>query len=91
MKKSIKYICCAMCLGAVFFSGCAASHEVVSVPYTDETLVNYQAGKDFLAAGRYELAKESFTLALASSREPEMRYALMREIDSVNMMIQTRR
>ena len=72
-------------------SGCSSVEDVVSAPYADETLSNYQAGKNFLAAGRYELAKESFTLALASSRDPQMRYLLMQEIDSVNMMIETRR
>ncbi len=89
MNRLIAGALCAVCFG-FGLTGCGGQ-EVVSAPYADETLANYQAGKDFLAAGRYELAKESFTLALASSRDPQMRYVLMQEIDSVNMMIETRR
>ena len=76
------------------FTACGCSRhdsEVMAAPYADEALYNYQTGKYYLADGRYELAKESFTLALAASRNPEMRLALMRELDSVNMMIQTLR
>ena len=89
MNKLILTIC-AICLSGAVLAGCS-SQKVVSAPYADESLINYQAGKYYLAEGRYELAKESFTLALASSRDPEMRYFIMQEIDSVNMMIETRR
>lgn len=92
MKKSALYILSILYLiSFAFSSGCGNKIEVMSAPYANETLTNYQDGKNFLDAGRYELAKESFTLALASSRNPQMRYILMQEIDSTNMMIQTRR
>ena len=89
MNRLIISMICAICLSGAALTGCG--QKVVSAPYADETLTNYQAGKHYLAAGRYELAKESFTLALASSRDPEMRHYIMQEIDSVNMMIETRR
>lgn len=90
MKKIILCIISVFCLSALF-AGCGNKEQVMSAPYADETLINYQAGKHYLAEGRFELAKECFTLALASSRDPEMRYVIMQEIDSVNMMIETRR
>lgn len=92
MKKLILCILSSLCISSfALISGCGGKTEVLSVPYSGESLINYQAGKDFLGEGRYELAKESFTLALASSRDPGMRYVIMQEIDSVNMMIETRR
>ena len=65
--------------------------EVAAAPYSYESLYNYQMGKNYLAEGRYELAKERFTLALAANRNPEMQDTLVHELEAVNMMIQTLR
>ena len=89
MKKMILCLLSLLCI-SIASAGCSGT-QVVSAPYADESLVNYKAGKRYLAEGRFELAKECFTLALASSRDPGMRYVIMQEIDSVNMMIETRR
>ena len=89
MKKKILCLLSLFCISLVS-AGCSGT-QVVSAPYADESLANYKEGKRYLAEGRYELAKECLTLALASSRDPEMRYVIMQEIDSVNMMIETRR
>ena len=74
------------------FTACGRhKSDVAAVPYTDEAMYNYQMGKYYLADGRYELAKEHLTLALAANRNPQMQKTLVCELESVNMMIQTLR
>jgi len=59
--------------------------------YTSSSLWNYKMGRDFAAAGRYELAKEHYLLALASANTPELQYALSAELQSIDQMIKTLR
>ena len=89
--KRIVYII----LFSIFVIGITAcsrhESEVAAAPYNYEALYNFQMGKNYLAEGRYELAKERFTLALAANRNPEMQDTLVHELEAVNMMIQTLR
>jgi len=61
------------------------------VGYNADSLRNYKAGRDFSAAGRYELAREHYLLALASANDPVLREALARELDSIDLMIKSLR
>lgn len=86
--KRIIYLAIATLI-TVFALGC--SQKVTVVPYSNDALYNYQAGKAYAAAGRFELAKERFTLAMAANRDPQMQDVLARELNSINMMIETLR
>lgn len=80
------------------FGGEAEVAEVNKLPasiavsqHTSTSLWNYKMGRDFAAAGRYELAREHYLLALASANTPELKYALSAELQSVDQMIKTLR
>lgn len=66
--------------------------EAVDVTsYNPISLKNYRLGRDYVAAGRYELAREHYLLALASADSPELKTALSNELCAVNLMIKTLR
>ena len=89
--KRITYIF-LFSLFVIGITACSRHESVVAAaPHSYESMYNYQMGKNYLAEGRYELAKERFTLALAASRNPEMQATLVQELEAVNMMIQTLR
>jgi hypothetical protein len=48
-------------------------------------------GKNYMAKGRYELAREHLLLALAASDNVETRNVIAHELNSVDLMIQTQR
>lgn len=65
--------------------------DTMVLPYSSEALRNYRAGRDLASAGRFELAREHYLLALAGTRDPDLQDALDRELESVNLIIQTLR
>ncbi|UZP67851.1 hypothetical protein N1030_02430 [Desulfovibrio mangrovi] len=65
--------------------------EVVVAPYNGNALHNFYMGRQYVAEGRYELAREHYLLALASAREETMRDALVAELQSVDRLIKTLR
>ncbi len=75
------------CTRSKYFSG----DEVVVAPYDSSSLWNLQVGRDYAAQGRYELAKEHYLLALASSSDVETRAIIAHDLKSVDMMIKTQR
>ena len=76
-----------------FLSGTPQEEKVdnLVVNYHADSLRNYKAGRDFAAAGRYELAREHYLLALAAANDPILREALTQELDSVALMIKSLR
>ncbi|MDR0339311.1 MAG: hypothetical protein LBH65_03425, partial [Desulfovibrio sp.] len=60
-------------------------------PYNANCLWNLQMGKNYMAKGRYELAREHLLLALAASDNVETRNVIAHELNSVDLMIQTQR
>ncbi|MFV0350040.1 MAG: hypothetical protein ACK5JO_15815 [Halodesulfovibrio sp.] len=64
---------------------------VVVAPYNGNALHNFYMGRQYVAEGRYELAREHYLLALASAREETMRDALVAELQSVDRLIKTLR
>lgn len=82
-------LCCLLC-------GCGAARQDliadgVVTPYDANCLRNMALAKDYAGQGRFELAKEHYLLALASSTDPETKNFITRELYSVDMMIKTER
>ena len=57
----------------------------------DETIDTWMAARRYQAEGRYELAKQYYSLALASARTQSALDQLQRELFSVDMQIRTLR
>ena len=81
---------CAMLDGLVSKPAPPAPGVVVA-PYNGNALHNFYMGRQYVAEGRYELAREHYLLALASAREEAMRDALVAELQSVDRLIKTLR
>lgn len=87
----------ALCTLLIILPGCSSvvsdiqGEQAVVVPYDSQYLLNLQAGREYAANGRYELAREHFLLALASSRNRQTRNLAAQELASVDLMIQTLR
>lgn len=60
-------------------------------PYHGNTLSNFTVARLYMSQGRYELARQHLLLALATSRDEDMRTRLATELESVEMMIATMR
>lgn len=56
-----------------------------------DSLANYRLGRGYAAAGRYELAKEHYLLALASANSRDLRQSLSEELEAVDLMIRSLR
>lgn len=69
--------------------GC--SKHVTVLPENSQTIAYWRDARDYQAAGRLELAKQYYQLALASARTPDAQTALEREIVSVNRAMQAMR
>jgi hypothetical protein len=72
----------------MFFSGCT---RVTAVPESASTLNQWRIARGYQAQGRYELAKQYFTLALAGARSTVSQDELEQEIEVINRMLQTMR
>ena len=57
----------------------------------DETIDTWMAARRYQAEGRYELAKQYYSLALASARTQSALDQLQRELFSVDLQIRTMR
>lgn len=56
-----------------------------------DSLRHYNLGKRYAAQGRFELAKEEYSIALAAANNDTLKYTLMRELDNINLMIKSLR
>jgi hypothetical protein len=90
----------AFCLLAVLaLAGCSpgaifsrfSSDRVVIVPHDPNSLWNIKLGREYASAGRYELAKEHYLMALASGSDEETRRIATHELQAVDLMIQAQR
>ena len=77
-------------------AGCAytpylSSERTAVVPHDPNSLWNMKLGREYAAAGRYELAKEHYLMALASCSDTETRTIVSHELHAVDLMIQTQR
>jgi hypothetical protein len=100
--KLLLSLCCLLLLSA----GCSSlsqgqgesssffqetTPQVMAVNYDGHALYNFQLGRGYLAGGRYELARDSFLLALASSKNDALRRDAVAELESVNRLIRSQR
>ena len=85
-----------LCFGLLLAAGCASktptlqtSDELVAaaVPYNEVCLHHYQLAQYYAVAGRYEVAREFYLLALASAENPELRSVLASQLDGVEKML----
>ena len=79
--------------GAVYHDTVAAfsSERMAVTPYDQNTLWNLRQARDYVAQGRYEIAKEHYLMALASSNDAATHTVISHELRATDMMIQTQR
>jgi hypothetical protein len=77
--------------GCVALPSAEEKANILVVGYNVDSLRNYKAGRDFAAAGRYELAREHYLLSLAAANDQVLRETLAQELDSVDLMIKSLR
>ncbi|GAB6038721.1 hypothetical protein JCM15519_32800 [Fundidesulfovibrio butyratiphilus] len=81
MKRLVlSVLACLCCLG-----GC--SRGLVVIPDDAHSLEQYSLGLKYKQEGRYLLARESFQLAKATARNPDMRSQADRELAAVERAI----
>jgi hypothetical protein len=81
------------------FAGCSpgavlsrfSNERVVVVPHDPNSLRNMKLGREYASAGRYELAKEHYLMALAASSDAETQRIVSHELRAVDLMIQAQR
>lgn len=78
-------LACAPGLG-----GCSATRATVTAEGA-ETIDNWTAARRYQAEGRYELAKQYYSPALASARTQSALEQLKRELFTVDLQIRTMR
>ncbi|MBG0777186.1 MAG: hypothetical protein H0S85_12240 [Desulfovibrionaceae bacterium] len=60
-----------------------------AAPYHEAALMHFKEGREFMSQGRYELARESFLLALAAADNGDMRVLATRELETADRMIRS--
>ncbi|MDR2161949.1 MAG: hypothetical protein LBO77_07440 [Desulfovibrio sp.] len=68
-----------------------SDERAVLVPHDPNSLRNLLLGREYAAAGRYELAKEQYLMALASSSDGQTRAIVTHELNAVDLIIQAQR
>lgn len=91
MRRCLLLILFSLLLVACGTAKYFSSERAAVAEYNSNCLWNLQIGRDYAAQGRYELAKEHLTLALAASDTPETKQIIVRELNSVDLMIQAQR
>ncbi len=82
---------CCLALSGCGLSAHFSDERMAVAPYDANSLWNLKLGRDYVAQGRYELAKEHYLMALASSSDAETRTLVAHELQSVDLMIKTQR
>lgn len=84
-----------LALSAIFCAGCslfeAPKANAAAVNYSDQSLHNYKQGQYYASAGRFELAREYYLLALAATSDPEMQEAISRDLEAADAAIYIQR
>lgn len=94
MRLTTLVILVLLSAGLVTACGSSRSDECMTVaqaPYSENSLNNLHIGRQYLAQGRYELAREHFLMGLASARNGAMRQRLSQELQAAERMIQAQR
>ncbi|MFV0421344.1 hypothetical protein [Oleidesulfovibrio sp.] len=102
MKKAsfIQYGTAVSLLAVLLLSGCSTPADApppppppaqVVVDYDAQALTSYQQARQFVAQGRFELAREQYLIALAIARNDYMRERLMHELQATELMLRSSR
>ena len=94
LKLCLPELCLALCV--LVCAGCSvfnSSHgkSAAAVSYSDQSLHNYKQGQYYASAGRFELAREYYLLALAATTDPDMQEAISRDLEAADAAIQIQR
>lgn len=81
----------AMALALASGPGLTGCSPIAVSAEADETIDTWMAARRYQAEGRYELAKQYYSLALASARTQSALDQLQRELFSVDLQIRTMR
>lgn len=83
--------CLLLLTGGCGIGSYFSNERVTVTPYNSNFIWHMKTGRDYVAQGRYELGKEHYLMALASSDDGESREVASQELKAVDMMIQTQR
>ncbi|GAB7080398.1 hypothetical protein [Megalodesulfovibrio paquesii] len=92
-----KYAFLLALLSFLLAAGCARSprdwqeHDVASVPYNEHSLSNFRLAKQYMAEGRYELARYRLQQAYNSARTKPEQMMIQRELENCNRLVQAAR
>jgi ABC-type amino acid transport substrate-binding protein len=95
LKILLPLICLALI--AVLCASCSSSYfsdnrkSAASVSYSDQALHNYKQGQYYASAGRFELAREYYLLALAAADDPDLQDIINRELHAADAAIHIQR
>jgi hypothetical protein len=81
-------------LFTVLASGCGSAKNAFNSPARGpeaNSRWNQQVARNYMAQGRYELAREYYLMALAANTDAKNRAVIAHELKSVDTMIQTQR
>ena len=90
--RNIFYVLAVVCMilpGCSYTSHFSSSRAVVA-PGSPNSLSHLLRGREYVAAERYELAREQYLMALAASDETN-KETIARELHAVDLMIKSRR
>lgn len=83
--------CLLLLAGGCGLTSYVSNERMAVTPHDPNCLMHLKKGRDYVAQGRYELAKEHYLMAVAACREGESREVATQELKAVDMMIQTQR
>ncbi len=63
----------------------------IVVDYDAQALSSYRQARQFIAQGRYELAREQYLIALAIARNESMREQVKQELQATDLMLRAAR
>ncbi|MDR2489504.1 MAG: hypothetical protein LBD42_08450 [Desulfovibrio sp.] len=93
MKRiAVLVVPCLLALaGGCGVTSYVSNERVVVAPQNPNCLRQIKQARDYMARGRYELAKEHYLMALVACDDGESRDVATRELQAADMMIQTQR
>ena len=93
MKRYALFVllCLLLLSGGCGIASRFSNERTVVTSQNPNCLRHLKQGRDYTADGRYELAKEKYLMAVAACDDGDSREAAVRELQAVDMMIQTQR
>jgi hypothetical protein len=83
--------CLLLLTGGCGITSYVSNERVVVTPQDPNCLWQLQQARQYVAQGRYELAKEHYLMALAACKDGESNETVAQELKATDLMIQTQR